>query len=80
MIKAGIILTVFIVAMIVTSRIINTDSTDMTTEMESATFPVVSIEYNGTEINRMFGYVSELKLYERQHHPINDGTKNKYSC
>lgn len=62
LIKAGIVLTVFIVTIIVTSRIINTDSADMTTEMESATFPVVSIEYNGTEINRMFGYVSDMNL------------------
>lgn len=58
----GIVLTVFIITLIITSRIVNIDSTDMTTEMDNATFPIVSIEYNGTEINRMFGYTSDMNL------------------
>lgn len=53
---------VFILAILITSSIVNLDSTDMTTDMAPASFPVVSIEYNGTTINRMYGFTGDMEL------------------
>lgn len=56
------VLVTFIATIIVTENVINNDSADMTTEMSQATIPVVSIEYNGIEVNPMFGYVNDMEL------------------
>jgi len=62
LIKSFIVLVVFITTVIITSNIINLDSTDMTTEMGVATLPIVTIGYDGTEINRMYGYTQKMEL------------------
>lgn len=62
LIKSVIVCLTFIIAAMITSNIINLDSTDMTTEMGQASLPVVSIIYNGTEINRMYGYTKKMEL------------------
>lgn len=62
LIRCAIVLVVFIATILVTSKIVNQDFSDMTTDIAAATYPVVSIEYNGIEINRMFGYAKEMEL------------------
>lgn len=62
LIKVVIVLSVFILTVVITSRIINTDTEDLTTNMSQATYPVVSIEYNGKEINRMYGHAYDMEL------------------
>ncbi len=60
--KAVIVAAVFVITAFVTSMIINKDSTDLTTQMSDATFPVVHTEYEGQYINTMYGYVSDMDL------------------
>lgn len=62
LLKSGIVLLVFIITILITSSIVNLDSTDMTTDMSPASFPVVSIEYSGTTINRMYGFTGDMEL------------------
>ncbi|MCR5503074.1 MAG: hypothetical protein K6F53_08700 [Lachnospiraceae bacterium] len=62
LIKAIIVLAVFLTSAMVTSRIINKDSLDMTSEMTPASFPVVCMQYGDTGINRMFGYTMDMEL------------------
>ncbi|MCR4788988.1 MAG: hypothetical protein K5888_10405 [Lachnospiraceae bacterium] len=66
-IRILIVLTTFIIATIITSRIINKDSVDMTSGMGPASIPVVTIQYNGISANRMYGYEDDMDLsYMRQ--------------
>lgn len=59
-IKAIVLAAVGIVALVVFSIITNTNNKDMTTEMEEATLPTISLYYRGNEINELFGYVDEM--------------------
>ena len=56
------VLFTFIVASVITSRIINKDSVDMTSGMGPASIPAVTIEYDGISINRMYGYENDMDL------------------
>ncbi|MBR4767982.1 MAG: hypothetical protein IK088_03295, partial [Lachnospiraceae bacterium] len=60
--KAVIVAAVFVITAFITSGIINKDSTDLTTEMTDASFPVIHAEYEGRYINTMYGYVSDMDL------------------
>ena len=62
LLRIAIVILVFVSAVLITENIMNHDSEDMTTEMTKATLPVVSIEYNGIEINRMYGYETDMDL------------------
>ncbi len=53
---------IFVLAVILISRLSGGDNADMTAEMSSATLPVVSIVDNGREIDPMHGYLSEVDL------------------
>ena len=61
-IRLVLVLIVFITSVVITSNIINLDSEDMTSEMSEPTLPIISIEYNGTKINSMNGYLSDMDL------------------
>lgn len=56
------VLITFFATVFITESLINKDSADMTTDMSQAVLPVVSIEYNGIEVNPMFGYVNDMDL------------------
>ncbi len=56
------VLITFIIASMITSRIINKDSVDMTSGMGPASIPAVTIEYDGVSINRMYGYENDMDL------------------
>lgn len=61
-IKAVILITVFVTSLLVISEIMNKGNTDMTAEMAGATLPIVSMQYAGREINQMHGYVEEMEV------------------
>lgn len=62
LIKITVVLATFIAAVLITSSLVNLDSVDMTSDMAQATLPVVTTQYNGIDINRMYGYVKDMDL------------------
>ena len=60
-INIAIIIVVFFISLFVAGSIINQGTTDMTMEMGKATFPVVTVRFNGIEMNPMHGYRKEMK-------------------
>lgn len=62
LIKITVVLATFIAAVLITSSLVNLDSVDMTSDMGQATLPVVTTQYNGIDINRMYGYVKDMDL------------------
>ena len=61
-IKIGVLTAVFIVAVIVFSFITNQGNSDMTVEMNAATFPTISFVTDGDEINHLVGYKDEMNI------------------
>lgn len=61
-IKVVLVVVVFLATLFIVGGLINQGTTDMTMEMGEATFPVVSIRYNGIEINTMRGYAKEMQV------------------
>lgn len=59
-VKAAVLITIFVVSVIVFSKLTNHANEDLTTEMEEATFPVISLYYNDTQINELHGYAREM--------------------
>ena len=55
-IKGAIVAFVFFMTLFIVSRVMNKGNTDMTTEMSSASYPVVAVNYGGFRINEMHGY------------------------
>lgn len=58
--KAAVLVTIFILAVLVFGRLMNHTNEDLTTEMEEATFPVISLYQNDVEINELHGYANEM--------------------
>lgn len=61
-IKVGVLSAVFIVAVLVFSFITNQGNSDMTVEMDAATFPTISFVSEGDEINHLVGYKNEMSI------------------
>lgn len=61
-IKIGVLTAVFIVAVLVFSFITNQGNSDMTVEMDAATFPTISFVSEGDEINHLVGYKNEMNI------------------
>lgn len=59
-IKAAVLTVVFICSAILFGRVTNHTNEDLTTEMEDATLPVISLYANGIEINQLHGYSVEM--------------------
>lgn len=59
-IKAAVLLIIFIVAVLVFGKLTNHVNEDMTTEMEEATLPVLSLYTGGVEVNELHGYTTEM--------------------
>ena len=66
---------IFIVAAIIFSATMSSSNTTMTTTMGSATLPVISVVYNGTETNTMHGLKEEpdLSRYRADLSPLGEG-------
>lgn len=73
----AIVIAVFFIALFVAGSIINQGTTDMTMEMGQATFPVVTVRFNGIEMNPMHGYRKEMKtnLMRESITPLMSGRK-----
>lgn len=59
-IKAVVLIIIFIAAVLIFGKLTNHNNEDMTTEMEEAKLPVISLYQNDTEMNRLHGYVNEM--------------------
>lgn len=60
-IKALVLAGVFLLTVGVTGALTNHTNEDLTMEMEEATLPVVTLYENGTAINELHGYTSEMQ-------------------
>ncbi len=61
-IKSVIVSAVFVITLFIVSSIMNKGNTDMTMEMPGATYPVISIEYDGFHINELHGYADVMEV------------------
>lgn len=59
-IRWAIILAVFIVSLVISNFIFNQGTTDMTVEMQEATFPVISVLYEDNVVNTMRGFAKRI--------------------
>ena len=59
-IRWAIILAVFIVSLVISNFIFNQGTTDMTVEMQAATFPVISVLYEDNVVNTMRGFAKRI--------------------
>lgn len=60
LIKAAVLSAIFLISIIIFSKMTNHVNEDMTTEMPEATLPVISLYGNGIEINELRGYTAEM--------------------
>lgn len=57
----AIVLTLFFgITILITSLLTHKNNIDLTTKMSEATLPVVYLQENGTNINELYGYTSEM--------------------
>lgn len=61
-IKGTIVVIVFFAALFIIGNIMNKGNTDMTTEMEAVSYPVVSINYGGFRVNKLHGYREVMEV------------------
>lgn len=59
-VKAAVLSIIFILSMLFFGKLTNHTNEDLTMEMEEATLPVISLYENGTEINQLHGYSTEM--------------------
>ena len=62
LIRAGILLAVFLCGVAAFSGLMNHQSTDNKTDMETASSPGMAVLINGTEVNRMYAYADEMNV------------------
>lgn len=61
-IRAGVLAAIFIVAVIGFSFITNRENTDMTVDIQSATFPYISFKTGDIEVNPLVGHTEEMDI------------------
>lgn len=61
-IKAGVLLLVFIAALVISSMVINSGTDDDIVDMGAPTLPRVSFTVGGAEVNPLFGYVQDMDI------------------
>lgn len=54
--KIAVFVLIFVLTLFVGGRIMNKDHNNMTMEMSEASFPVINMQENGEDYNRLFGY------------------------
>ena len=76
-IKGVIVSFVFMITLFVVSNIMNKGNTDMTMEMGKATYPIISIEYEGFHINELHGYADAMEVSQMRESitPLGEGRK-----
>lgn len=66
LIKAGVLVAVFIVSVVVLEFVFNSSGVDMTHVMSEASLPVVYVKQDNQSINPLFGYTQEMdSVYTR---------------
>lgn len=66
LLKLGILLGIFFLAVVIFAFMFNTSGEDLTSEMEEASLPVVYLSSRGIDINPLYGYTGEMDpLYTR---------------
>lgn len=80
-IKGTIVVIVFFAALFIIGDIMNKGNADMTTEMEAASYPVVSVNYGGLQINRLHGYRDTMDVAQMKEciTPLTAGRKMQLS-
>lgn len=61
-IKAGVLIAVFIAALVISSLVINSGTEDEIVDMGAPTLPRISFTVDGTEVNPLFGYVQDMDI------------------
>lgn len=61
-VKYSVFVAVFIIALIIVSRIMNQGHDNLTMEMASATFPIVTMEMDGVAYNQLHGYKNMMDV------------------
>ncbi len=76
-IKGVIVACVFFMALFMANRLMNQENADMTMEMGEATYPVVTVDYNGYLINEMHGYARAMEVSQMRESitPLMEGRK-----
>ncbi len=59
--RLGIMFVIFIITVIITSKVVNKGNTDLTSDMRGATLPVIHVNVNGEYINCLHGYLCEME-------------------
>ena len=62
LIRAGILLAVFLCGVAAFSSLMNHQSTDNKTDMETASSPSMAMIIDDTEVNRMYAYADEMDV------------------
>ena len=62
LIRAGVLLAVFLCGVAAFSGLMNHQSTDNKTDMETASSPSMAMIINDTEVNRMYAYADEMNV------------------
>lgn len=76
-IKCTVVLVTFVAALYIISGIMNKGNTDMTVEMAASSFPVITMRYDGKDINELHGYadVMEVNYMRESITPLADGRR-----
>lgn len=61
-IKAGVLIVVFIAALVISSMVINSGTDDEIVDMGAPTLPRVSFTVDDREVNPLFGYVQDMDI------------------
>ena len=61
-IKVGVLVAVFIAALVISSLVINSGTDDEIVDMGAPTRPRISFTVDGTEVNPLFGYVQDMDI------------------
>lgn len=60
LVKAAVLLSIFVIAVVVFGKLTNHTNEDLTTEMEEAILPIISLYHNNIEMNELHGYAKEM--------------------
>lgn len=60
--EAAILVGAFLIAVVVFSYFTNKGNDDMTADMGTATYPLISFTYNGYSLNSIAGYAGEMNI------------------
>ena len=60
LIKAAVLLLIFVITLLITGRVTNKNQLDLTTEMEEPVLPVIMLYTDNKLINELYGYTSPM--------------------